>query len=229
MLDKFDLNCWITLCSNPLATDIINNNLDKIESSISCLENLCKNHKAISIIEKNIFRFNEECWENLCENHQAISIIEKNIDKLNQKCWSNLIQNPNAIHIIDQNFDKLDYQSQYYLCKFPYAIHIIEKNFDKLYENDLYEKNRLNQIRENTFNNNDYGYHYDWNNLSILQLNDWSLHLFFKLDYTKMTENNIIFKKILLNYVLNPIRIKKICEKYNLEFNQYILNYIVNI
>ena len=48
------------------------------------------------------------------------------------------------------------------------------------------------------------------------------IHLLTKLDYEKMSENNRDFSKELTEYVLNPVRLCSISNKYNMDLEEYI-------
>ena len=59
----------------------------------------------------------------------------------------------------------------------------------------------------------------DWD---MLTLNPNAIHLFFKFNYSKMTTNNNLFHKELVEYVFHPKRLFRFCNMYNLELSEFI-------
>ena len=57
----------------------------------------------------------------------------------------------------------------------------------------------------------------DWEHLS---LNPNAIHLFAKLDQNTMRLNCQPFAEDLMKYVLNPARLVKLCELYNLDLEE---------
>jgi hypothetical protein len=93
---------WNYLSENPFAISLIENNMDKLNENSWNI--LAGNYNAIHIIENNLFRLNSQGWRNLSENHKAISILEKNFDNIN---WFNLSYNINGYQIFQSFPDKI--------------------------------------------------------------------------------------------------------------------------
>jgi hypothetical protein len=58
-----------------------------------------------------------------------------------------------------------------------------------------------------------------WKNLSQ---NPNALHLLFPLDYGKMKKNIRQFSKELTEYVFHPVRLGRLADKFQMEFDEYI-------
>ena len=178
---------------------------------VSC-SHFMENPGAIELIEKLIVKnpLNVN-WRALSKNPNAIHILEKNIDKVN---WVNLSKNPNAIHILEKNIDKV---CPYELSQNPNAIHILEKNINKVNWGILPENPNAIPILEKNRHLINY---------SSLSLNPNGVHLLVELDYKLMFESNKDFKEELVSKVLNPIRLENLCNKYNIDLDDYVEYYM---
>jgi hypothetical protein len=56
----------------------------------------------------------------------------------------------------------------------------------------------------------------------MLCYNPNALHLLFQLDYDEMKKNIEPFSKELTEYVFHPMRLAKIANKFQLDFDEYI-------
>jgi hypothetical protein len=132
------MNCFCCLCmnENPDVIPIIKKLHYKFKRC--CLDVLCKNPNAISIINTSqilakISKNNS--WILLCtnKNPDVIPIFEKHINNLDQHCWRELCKNPSPpfVSFIEKHLDKIE---KYYcwskLCLNPSAIHIIKDKLD---------------------------------------------------------------------------------------------------
>lgn len=89
---------WISLSSNPLAIDLLSNNIDRIDWGY-----LSSNPAAKSILNNNLDKVN---WRLLSSEGglELMSILENN---LNHVVWSELSYNSNAINMLKNNTDKI--------------------------------------------------------------------------------------------------------------------------
>jgi hypothetical protein len=56
----------------------------------------------------------------------------------------------------------------------------------------------------------------------MLSQNPNALHLLFQLDYNEMKKNIEPFSKELTEYVFHPIRLERLANKFQLDFDEYI-------
>jgi hypothetical protein len=96
---------WYTLSKNPMSSNILNKNIDKIDWDALCCN---KNDNCLKILEKHQYKIKR--WDLLCENSspRAIKILENNIDKID---WNLLSYNKCAIKILEQNIDKINWKN----------------------------------------------------------------------------------------------------------------------
>jgi adenylate kinase len=55
-----------------------------------------------------------------------------------------------------------------------------------------------------------------------LSENPSAIHMFSKLDTNKMKQNNKAFAEELVAYVLNPLRLNRLCIKYEIELDELV-------
>jgi len=125
---------WEYLSQNENAIHILEKNLEFVD-----WKNLSANSNAIDILEKNIDKIN---WNSLCTNpnKRAINLIERFMYKLNEEDLAELNSNPNAMHIIVKrlkttNLFKKSYAESecwYNLSTNPNAIELLKKYPDKI-------------------------------------------------------------------------------------------------
>jgi hypothetical protein len=139
-------NCWINLCFNINAIDIIKNNLDKMTHK-DCWEILCSNINAIDdIILNNLDKLTNRCWLILCKNPNAIELLKKNPEKINKDVCFELCTNPNPdmCDILEEHIDSMtddvdcwyDLTENYYNNPSPKLLDFIEKHSDKISYSD---------------------------------------------------------------------------------------------
>ena len=131
--------------------------------------------------------------------------MEQNIDKIN---WHALSENSNAIHILEQNLDKINW---HYLSKNPNAIHILETNRNKI--DWWYLSCNPNAIHLLEQNMDKISWYYLSQNPNI-----------FIYDYDKMKLNSKTSEVVeeLIAKVFHPDRLLRICENYNIEFDDLV-------
>jgi len=126
---------WYYLCANPNAIEIIEDNYDKVLSSIlgnpsaqHIIERmLCENAERDGVsYEKRTEALNELQWNKISQNPSLIYLLEENLEKVN---WTYLSANPNAIHLLEANPDKINWDM---LSSNPNAIHLLEANPEKI-------------------------------------------------------------------------------------------------
>ena len=121
-----------------------------------------------------------------------------------------LSHNPNAIHLLEQNPNKIDWS---WLSKNPNAIHLLEQNPDKIDWCNLSQNpNAIHLLEQNP----------DKINWFCLSYNLNAIHMFAKLDTNKMKQKNKVFAEELIAYVLNPLRLNRICSEYGLELDDLV-------
>ena len=147
-----NLNNICHLISEPKIINwfFLQNNLNGIElfSSISHqfnkhLVHLCGNNNinAISYLEKNLDKLDDDCWKELSKNANAISILKQNMHKIN---WNYLSLNINAIDILEKKIGSeklIQKESILFLLKDNFdnigidlhsSINIMNKKIDKI-------------------------------------------------------------------------------------------------
>ncbi len=215
---------WDIFSKCPCIIDFLDNiNIDQIQ-----WEGLSTNIHAIPFLEKHIDKI---CWTNLSQNPNAISILEKHLNKVS---WMSLCTNPNAMEIIENNFHKVEWM---FLSKNPNAIHVLEKNLDKISWRSLSSNKNAIKLLEQNLDKIDW-YFLTTNPNSFLIINNYnyseeireheynimdnynSPKIFLKLDYEKMKENNALMTEEIVSKVFNPNRLVKLCNKYNMTFDE---------
>ncbi len=195
--------------------------------------------KAVKIIKDNLHNFNEKEWISLSNstNPEIISILEENQDKIE---WDLLSRNPSGIHILEKNLDKINWSE---LSRNPNAIKLLENNLNEIEYNDILLNcnaieiiKKYNKYNYNIFYNKNTSilehfinkFHLDLNiydksfvsNIEVISLRPDCMSLLFKLDYKQMKKLNAPFLEELVSKVFNPIRLTKLCETYNLTFEE---------
>ena len=168
-------DCWINLCFNINAIDIIKNNLDKMTHK-DCWEILCSNINAIDdIIVNNLDKLTNRCWLILCKNPNAIELLKRNPEKINKDACFELCTNPNpdVCDILEEYIDSMtddvdcwyDLTENYYNNPSSKLLDFIEKHSDKISYSDWLNSvwaspNAMTYIEKNISNldNNDYLY-----------------------------------------------------------------------
>lgn len=104
-IDNFDDNCWIAICENPLAIDIIHKYLYKIPKI--AVSSLCTNSNAMDlIIEMNLITSNTLLQ--LCLNKNAMDIVQNILEttkNISINVYINLSQHSEGLYIIDRFAD----------------------------------------------------------------------------------------------------------------------------
>lgn len=233
-IDKVD---WGILSGNPNAIHLLEANFDKINWSI-----LSDNPNAIHLLETN---FDKIDWYMLSGNPNAIHLLEANLDKVN---WYKISGNPGAINILETNIEKLTKNKLYsnpnismnFIEKYPiyidntdilfydisptfhdYIIQHIDKYKNAYYIKVLSTNQHAVRIFEkhtdSIFGNNSQEYIEPY-----FKYNPYLFHIFCKYDWAKMKKNNEALLEELCCYVFNPLRIQKLCDKFNISFIEYI-------
>ncbi len=203
--DKNEFN-WAFLSSS-------SNEIKLLEENIDCIywSNLSMNPNALILLEKYPHKID---WVFLSKNVNALHILDKNIDKI---YWNSLSENPNAIYLLEKNIDKISWNN---LCKNTNGIKLIEDNLDEI-KNNLnlcFLSNNPNGIKIIDILINKYNYNIkDFENIGS---NENAVHLMFNYDYITMRKNNASFFEELVSKVFNPERLLKLCETYNLSFDE---------
>lgn len=202
---------WNGLSENPNAVHLFKGNFSKIKFA-----NLSKNPNAIAIIEhilkKKDFDFNSWnnsiCYTNLYSNPNAVDIvleyIENNIssNKIQYMDWEGILRNTNP-KVIDKIYnisDKIPDRKLFYLASNPNAINVIEK--------ELYRFERFNNYGSDDI-------------LNELATNPNAIHLLFSLNYRQMRYNNKRFNEELVRKVMEPMRMMRMADLYNMDFFEY--------
>jgi hypothetical protein len=202
--------------------DLVKSNLDKINFNL-----LSSIPDAVQFLETNQDKIN---WNRLSRNPNAIHLLEKNLDKIN---WQGLSGNPNAIHLLEKNLDKVNWNL---LCENPNAIHILKKYYNNILWFSLtFNKNGIQLFYSNVKNLDKHVWielcsrenaidllieHYDYIKSygKYLLWNKNSPKIVLKLDYKKMSELNQSFTEELVSVVFHPKRLLRICNEYNIKF-----------
>jgi hypothetical protein len=141
-LDKLNDKCWLILCSNSNAINLIKEHPEKINKD-SCFE-LSKNPNpdVCDILQNYINLMDEEFdfWHDLTDNYynnpspKLLDFIENTSDyNCDSSSFNNIWASPDAMSYIEKNIDKLDSNPDflYMLCTNENAIHIIENKLDQ--------------------------------------------------------------------------------------------------
>ncbi len=121
--------------------------------------------------------------------------------------------NPIAISILEKNLDKVNWE---FLSANPNAISILEENLDKVNWHWLSENPNAIHILENNVDKIDW----DW-----LLLNPNAIHLLAPLNHMAMREKIELFKKELLEYVFNPLRLWRLCDRFSVNLATLLSHY----
>lgn len=210
---------YLSANKNPNAIRILEKNMEKIDwsllsanpSAIEMLEitkkfdwrELSKNPKAIHLLEKYPKRIH---WRGLLTNPKAIHLIEKDIHNIQSKVLANY-------SVSENEFGLHEAQSWYCLSINPGAAKLLEKHPDKINWRGLSKNPNAVYILEKNINK------IDWYELSA---NPGAVHMLASLNSTKMKEQNKNFKRELVEYVLNPLRIQHLADLFNLDMEEYL-------
>jgi hypothetical protein len=133
---------WVKLCKNEKAISILETNIDFLIKN-DFLSELCLNINATNLIEKYLNLMDEDCWVNLSLNKNAYTLLKNNLDKLiHQDCWINLCFNENIDvinDIIKNNLNKINDKHWLILSKNPFAINLIKENINKINKDCCFE------------------------------------------------------------------------------------------
>jgi hypothetical protein len=219
-LQYLDEHCWETLCKNPDAIPILEQNLDRLHPR--CWKYLCENPNAISILKQNLHQLDEFAWWSLCINPNAMHILQQNLDKLHADCWKTLCENPNAIPILEQNLRHLDEDCWKLLCENPNAISILKKNVHLLDDYCWYKlcnnPNAMPILEENLDRLDETC----WYQLSM---NPNAIHILLSFNYEQMKENMAEFREELLAYVIEPTRLDRFEDHYQIPVRKLLQFY----
>ena len=207
--EKFYLNRNATKLIERHLENLIEDGRINNENEKKCLWVISKNEKLVPFLEKHPDLIN---WPWLSANPNAVHLLEKNIDKIS---WNQLCMNPNAMHLLEQNVDKILWRN---LCTNPNAIQLFRKYYPKLKQTDIHCI---------SFNTSDEFIPYIRENLHLvsqgyLALNPNVLKIVGKLNYEEMRSKCQPFAQELTTYVLNPARLLRICDSYNLDLEEYL-------
>ena len=250
-MDKID---WDVLSKNPHAMSLLEKHLDKIEwTNLSrnhgAIRLLTENPDKVigHALSWNpspdvlplFARIETETmnWSGISQHPNALELLEKYPEKIR---WLFASYNPSLIPLLEKNIDQVEWVC---VCRNREITHqgiqFLEKHVDKLCSRcwsllsghpvavPLLEK---------------YPEHIDWERLSqnpaavhLLEPDkiDWSelstnpkaMHLLFHLDTERMKINNQAFHDELVEYVLHPDRMMRLCSQYEVEFRDYLRVY----
>ena len=184
---------WDNLSKNKFAIDIL--------KTYSHLVNWTLFNKTTDDI--NYLRENPELFrlESATLNPCLIPLIEEQIERLKESDWLNLAFNPNGIDLIARYWNR------------------IIAEFGKRFADQLLIKLCMHgnakavQFIEAKMTKLDYG---------LLCANPNAIHLVAPLDHSGMINSNVEFKEELIAAVLNPDRLIRIAQQYQLSLQMYI-------
>jgi hypothetical protein len=231
ILQKHNLIDWTLLLTNPNALDFVSMNMDKYggEFDERAWHLLSSNTGAIHLLEQNLDKVD---WWQLSANPAAIHIIEQNLDKVHVPT---LCGNPNAVDLLEQNLDTWKLSAED-LSRNPNP-----KALDLL----IRMKCRINwgQVCRTISDVSKLEPHMDKVNWKWLSTNPAAIHLIeqnmdkinwstlssnpaaIKLDTAEMMANIKPFAEELAATVFHPNRLARICEQYNIEFDELMDTY----
>jgi hypothetical protein len=220
---------YICLNSHPEIIKLINNNfssITKIKNSRSCIENICLNSGAQSIIENNFdFLYSKGMLVFISQNEHASSILMKHLDKVvefqNLKfIIPNLVakchQNKNIINQIFTHPNKTEYSWDIwiYLCRCDNLVNLIFDNLELIsqYPTSMYDlcgNPEAITIIKNflpSFNS-------EWYQLS-------ENPAIFEPDYDFLSNRIQIFEEQLISKIFHPKKILYFLERYNYDLGE---------
>lgn len=185
------------------------------------LQSLSGNPSLVSFLEKNPHLI---YWKTFTMNYNAIHVLEQNQDKINWYLLP-LNQNPNIIHLIEKNIDKIDWEC---LSTNPNAVHLIKNHYKQMRHKMCrlsrnHSDDAIDLIREAL---EEMGQHGNKSEIKLilqhLGKNPNVLKIVGKLDCQAMKTKCQPFAQELTTYVLNPARLLRICDTYNLDLEEYL-------
>ncbi len=225
-LDKVD---WIMLSTNPNAISILRQNMDKFfcphfiynENIIYLLTDDIKTITWTEIHNKlddlhDKYKLDKRRFINNfshSNNKYILNLLDKKPDEIN---WCILCEanQDNAEFLIKKYIDKIPFGC---LCYSKFAIEYIEENIGK-YDNPNYWENlSVNPDALNILEKNQDKINY----FTFYALNEG----IFEYDYDFIYQRTNVYKKELLEKVLNPTRLMNICNAFNVNFNDLIVNF----
>lgn len=236
-IDKVD---WGILSCNPKAVHLLENNIDKVDWT-----NLSRNPNAIHLLEANLDKVD---WRNLSSNPNAIHLLEANSDKVN---WYELSGNPGALNILENNVEKIHkyklcsnsnislnliekfFNSIFYSIDGRISFYTKNQQLLEFIGIELHKIDDIFPII--AFSNNQHavrifekysdsilGINSRENFKDTFKFNPYLFHIYCKYDWRKMKKNNEALLEELCCYVFNPLRIQRLCDKFNVSFIEYI-------
>ncbi len=239
-IDKID---WEKISSNPYAIDILKENIDKIDWN-----ELYDNYNAIYLITDDMktLTWNEiyNKLDYLCDkyliskkgfintfsltdNKYVLRLLYENPNEIN---WINISKNINAINIIDKYIEKIWFSL---LCSHENKIDYILEHFEKYDKKEIDKNNdflRWNECyllsHRIGLSENPLALEYLKNNPDkISYLGLYANPNIFEYDYEMITNKISIYKEELLRKVLEPNRLMKICNRYGIDFCNFVNNF----
>jgi|LakMenE01Jun11ns_1017448.scaffolds.fasta_scaffold9850196_1 hypothetical protein len=170
---------WDDLSANPLAINILRNNIGKIDWCT-----ICYNVNAGELLLENQHMLDDPIWEIISASQTNLNLLRNNIEKLD---WVELSNNVAAIPILSENINLIDWHQ---LSSKPEAIDLIRNNLDKVDWNTL----SLNSSAVDILSNN-----LDRINWEFLSMNSNAI------DILKNNMDKVSFSSLLQNKNLNSI------------------------
>ncbi len=237
-IDKID---WKKISGNPYAIDILKENIDKINWDM-----LYYNYNAIYLITDDIktltwneiynkldhlydkYHINKKRFINtfsLTDNKYLLKLLDENPNEIN---WINISKNINANNIIDKNIEKTDFSV---LCSNENKIDYILEHFEE-YDRKYKERNDDGEsqlwIHYMKISKNPLALEYLRNHPDKISYHGlYANPNIFEYDYEIITNKISIYKEELLKRVLEPNRLMKICNRYGIDFCDYMKKLMV--
>lgn len=207
------------LSRNFYAVDYLENHPEKI-NWVDFAYNT--NPKTICIHTKNLDKIK---WDNLSANQNAIHLLQKNEDKVN---IDYLVYNKNQEHPFIQSFYKKKRICSYHKIQIKITIEE-NKKIPSPYiwetSKEIFEMNK-DKINKFYISRNPNAINYLKQNQDIICWSEFCKNdAIFELDYQKMKEKNKYLFEELLQEVLNPDRLIRIANMFQMGFYDY-LHYI---
>ena len=110
----------------------------------------------------------------------------------------------------------MNYCCWYRLSALPIAVPLLEKNPEHIDWVRLSHNSGAIHLLEQ------YPEKIDW---EFLSFNKNAMHLLFRLDYSRMKQENDVFKEELMAYVFDPERLMRLSNQYSVNFRVYLQMY----
>jgi len=207
ILENTDKINWKSLCANThtKAVELLIQHPDRIDWQTFCSN---PNPVAVRYMTQNLDQLldKHECWENMCknENPDAVALIAQIIDQLLEQGGTQILVNSSALHLIESKIQT--HQIDWILLAHNHnykALNYLQKFVNK---------------KQVTYASG--GAYRSGSLLLALCENPYALGLLFKYDYDAMRNNMAPFTEELASYVFNPRRLERLCNKYNLTFEE---------